>query len=75
MVLLREGDGKMFTKSDAVVELGKALGGVFGLLAVLLSCLPRCLRDRMYDLLARNRFKLAASCELPDEELRKRMRE
>jgi predicted DCC family thiol-disulfide oxidoreductase YuxK len=75
MVLLRESDGEMFTKSDALVELGKALGGVFCLSAVVFSWFPKCLRDGMYDLVARNRFKLPASCELPDAELKKRMRE
>ncbi len=74
MVILREEDGKIFTKGDALLELGKTLGGVFRLLAVMFSMLPRRLRNAAYDLIARNRNRLAGACELPDEGLRKRMR-
>ncbi len=75
MVMLREEDGEIFTKGDALIELGKALGGVFCLLAVMFSLLPQKFRDWLYDLVARNRNRLAGACELPDESLRKRMRD
>lgn len=75
MVILREEDGEIFTKGDALIELGKAMGGVFWVAACVFSVFPKCLRDRLYDLVAKNRYKLAGSCELPDEGLRKRMRE
>lgn len=74
MVILREEDGEIFTKGDALLELGKTLGGVFRMLAVMFSMLPRRLRNAAYDLMARNRNRLAGACELPDEGLRKRMR-
>ena len=74
MVILREEDGEIFTKGDAIMELGKTLGGVFGVLAFMFSLLPPRLRNGAYDLLARNRNRLAGTCELPDEGLRKRMR-
>ncbi len=75
MVILREEDGEIFTKGNALVELGKALGGVFLVLAFVFSLLPERLRNGAYDLVARNRNRLASHCGLPDEALRKRMRE
>lgn len=75
MVLLREEEGKILTKGDALIELGKVLGGVFAVLAIVFSIFPKCVRNWLYDLVAKNRYKLAGTCELPDEGLRKRMRE
>jgi predicted DCC family thiol-disulfide oxidoreductase YuxK len=76
VVFMRESDGVMFLKGDAVVELGKVLGGQWGRLAVVFSVFPKSFRDWVYDLVARNRFRLAEGvCEMPDEGLRKRMRE
>lgn len=75
MVILREEDGEIFTKGDALMELGKVLGGVFRVLAFVFSFFPKCVRNRFYDLVAKNRYKFAGTCELPDEGLRKRMRE
>lgn len=78
LVVLREPDGEIFTKSDAVAELGKALGGVFRVLAFMLSRIPGKLRDGIYDGVARNRYRLlgkADACALPDKGLRERMRE
>ena len=78
LVVLREPDGEIFTKSDAVAELGKALGGVFRVLAFMLSRIPGKLRDGIYDWVARNRYRLlgkADACALPDKGLRERMRE
>jgi predicted DCC family thiol-disulfide oxidoreductase YuxK len=75
MVMLREEDGEVFTKGDALIELGKNLGGVFWVLAFGFSIFPKLLRNGLYDLIAKNRYKLAGSCELPDEGLMKRIRE
>ena len=75
MVILREEDGEVFKKGDALIELGKALGGVFCVLAFGFSFFPERFRNGLYDLVAKNRYKLAGSCELPDEGLRKRMRD
>ncbi|MEP4172254.1 MAG: DUF393 domain-containing protein [Luteolibacter sp.] len=77
MVLLREVDGAVFMKSDAWVELGKALGGIWRALAIGFGIFPRVLRDWIYDVVAENRYLIAGkgdSCGLPDESLRKRMR-
>lgn len=78
MVILRESDGVMFTKGDAWIELGRALGGVWAGLASVFSLFPKLARDWVYDLIAKNRYRLAGTgnhCALPEEGLRKRMRE
>lgn len=78
MVILRESDGVMFTKGDAWIELGNALGGIWGAFAFAFSLFPKYARDWAYDLVAKIRYRLAGkgnACALPDEGLRKRMRE
>ena len=78
MVILRESDGMRFFKGDAWIELGKTLGGIWAVLAGIFSMFPKTARDWGYDLVARNRYRLAGkgdSCHTPDESLRKRMRE
>jgi predicted DCC family thiol-disulfide oxidoreductase YuxK len=76
MVLLRESDGKAFTHSDAWIELCHALGGWWRILTVA-KILPRPLRDGFYRLVAANRYRIpgkADSCQLPDPEVLKRLR-
>jgi predicted DCC family thiol-disulfide oxidoreductase YuxK len=78
MVIVRESDGQRFFKGDAGIELGKALGGIWAVLAGIFSVFPKTGRDWGYDLVARNRYLLAGkgnSCGMPDEGLQKRMRE
>ena len=77
MVLLREEDGALFTRSDALIELARVLGGIwhFARLAVLV---PRPVRDAVYQWIADRRHRLAVisdSCPLPDEDLKTRLRE
>lgn len=77
MVILRESDGVMFTKSDAIIELGKALGGAWAALARAFSLFPTFARDRIYDLVAKNRHILAGKgnqCAIPDKDFMARMR-
>lgn len=77
MVILRESDGVMFTKSDAIIELGKALGGAWAALARAFSLFPSLARDRVYDLIAKNRQMLAGKsnqCAIPDKDFMARMR-
>lgn len=78
LVVLREQDMEIFTKSDAVIELGKALGGVFYVLAFVFSLLSMRFRNGAYDWMARNRYRLlgkADACALPHKGMRERMRE
>jgi predicted DCC family thiol-disulfide oxidoreductase YuxK len=76
LVLLREGDGRVFKRSDALLELCAAFGGAWRLLRVL-KCLPRPWRDRLYQWVADNRHRLMKSgdaCRMPDPALEGRLR-
>lgn len=77
MVLMREADGRVFTRSDALIELARALGGWWRLTTVA-QFIPRCLRDWVYRGIAKNRYRFmgkSATCSLPDPELLKRLRD
>lgn len=77
MVLLRESDGRIFLRSDALIELGAAIGGIWRCLA-LFSIIPRAWRDHVYQFIADRRRLLPvnhSACSLPDERLRKRLRD
>ncbi len=77
LVLLREEDGRIFKRSDALIELAHILGG-FWKLAAIARFIPRPLRDAVYRWIANHRHLLmgkSATCALPDRELRKRLRE
>jgi predicted DCC family thiol-disulfide oxidoreductase YuxK len=77
MVLLREADGRVFTRSDALIELARALGGWWRFCTVA-RFIPRPLRDWVYNRVANNRHLLggkSATCALPDPAVLKRLRE
>jgi predicted DCC family thiol-disulfide oxidoreductase YuxK len=77
MVVLREADQQRLFRSDALIELGSALGGVYRLASVL-RLIPRPLRDGVYSLIARNRHLLmrgSSSCLLQDPEVEKRLKQ
>jgi predicted DCC family thiol-disulfide oxidoreductase YuxK len=77
MVLLREADGAQFTRSDALIELARALGGIWHLARVAVL-VPRPLRDAVYQWIADRRQRLAVmrgSCPLPDADVTARLRE
>lgn len=75
MVILREADGAVFLRSDALIELARALGG-WCRIGVLGRAVPRCIRDGLYQCLARNRHRFGGSdaCRMPTPELQQRMR-
>ncbi len=63
-------NGKAFTKSDAALRVSRSLGGGFRLLYVL-RILPRGLRNAVYDLISRNRYKWfgkRSECMMPKPE-------
>jgi predicted DCC family thiol-disulfide oxidoreductase YuxK len=67
-------DGKAFTKSDAALHVSRDLGGIWKL-AFLFICIPRSIRDKVYDFIAKNRYKWFGKkdvCMLPTPELKKR---
>jgi len=58
-------EGRAYFKSDAALQVLAALPGVRWVL--MFRLLPRCLRDRIYDLVARNRYRLfGRTCAMPD---------
>jgi predicted DCC family thiol-disulfide oxidoreductase YuxK len=76
LVLLSENDG-LLTRSDAVLHVLYRLGGGWRLLARLAAVVPRSLRDRIYDLVARWRRQLfarpAGTCPVVPPSLRGRL--
>lgn len=52
--------GTAYTRSDALIEIGRDLNGAGRGLSALLRLLPRRLRDWLYRLVARNRQRLFA---------------
>ena len=77
MVLLREADGQIFTRSDALIELARALGGGWRIFK-LARFIPKPLRDRVYRWIADHRYLFMGksdACSLPGPELLKRLRE
>lgn len=63
-------DGRIFTRSDAALEIVQRIGGVWSLLAVF-KIIPRSIRDTIYDWVARNRYRWFGKkeeCMLPRPE-------
>jgi predicted DCC family thiol-disulfide oxidoreductase YuxK len=65
--------GKSYIKSAAVLHICKGLGGWYKLLYIFII-IPRPIRDLVYYLVAKNRYKFSKQvvCRLPTEEERKR---
>lgn len=60
-------DGRAFVQADGLVRMAVGLGAPWSA-AALLRVLPRAWQDRLYELLARNRFRLFGrleACYLP----------
>lgn len=73
--LLIEEDGAVWCDMEAVIRLGRRLGGWGHVLRVLVA-LPKPLRGWLYRRIARNRYALfgrADMCALPDPEFRARL--
>ena len=62
-------NGELHTRSGAALRIPRALSGAWPLLSCLLVFPPR-LRDRLYDLVARHRYRIlgrSATCRIPGE--------
>lgn len=73
-VVLADADGRIFTRSDAALEIVRRLGGGWRLLYGF-KIVPRFLRDAVYNWVARNRFRWFGrreECLLPRPEWRAR---
>lgn len=67
-------NNRYFIKSTAALETAKLLGGIWNV-AYLGFILPRFVRDWVYDLVARNRYKWFGKrneCMMPTPQLKKR---
>ena len=66
--------GRAYAKSDGVIRSVAGLGGAWRLVRALLL-FPRPLRDALYDVVARNRMRIAGrtnACDVPSPEHRAR---
>lgn len=65
---------KAYVKSDAVLKIGKTLGGVYRF-AYVLILIPKFLRNPLYDFIAKNRYKWFGQkneCMIPTPDVRER---
>lgn len=72
-VVLVDGD-RIFTRSDAALEIARRLGGLWSLLAVF-RWVPRPVRNAVYDWIARHRYRWfgkTEACMIPRPEWKKR---
>ena len=65
-MVLRDSDGRLFERSEAVARIMRHLGGIYSL-AYLGGALPRAWRDRVYGAIAKRRKRLPAgsTCTMP----------
>ena len=69
-------DGRVFSRSDAALRVGRRLSFPWPLAASLLMVVPRFLRDPLYDAIALRRYRWFGrrdACELPDPGIRARL--
>jgi len=75
-LVLREPDGRLFTRSSAVIALLQGLGPFWRMMGALLWIIPRPLRNLGYDLVAKVRHRFfkepEGACPLVPLELRSR---
>jgi predicted DCC family thiol-disulfide oxidoreductase YuxK len=67
-------DERFLIRSDAALHVGGALGGLWRLLRIL-RILPRSIRDWLYGIVARNRYRWFGkydACPIPEPEYRDR---
>jgi predicted DCC family thiol-disulfide oxidoreductase YuxK len=70
-------EGKVYQRSDAALEIAKKLNGAWPLFYGF-KILPRFLRDAVYNLISRNRYKLFGkkdACWIPTSELKSRFKD
>lgn len=79
MTALVEADGRVYSRSDAVLRICRALGWRFRVISWIgRTFIPRSFRDRAYDFIAARRhrwFGKGDACAMPSEALRKRLLE
>jgi predicted DCC family thiol-disulfide oxidoreductase YuxK len=75
-VIVKTAAGAVMVRSDAAVHLLARLGGLWRVFGIVFGVLPRRLRDAMYDLVARSRYRIFGrkkdACPLMPADLRSR---
>src|SRR5579864_4596084 len=69
---------RLASRSDAAAVVLHELGGAWAVLGAALRCLPRGLRNWIYNLVARNRYRIFGkydSCQVPSEKDRRKFLE
>ena len=67
--------GQAYTSLDAIVRVGQKLGGIWRVLNVF-RVLPRSWQDRLYGVVARNRYRFfgrKSFCDMPAPEIQDRI--
>ena len=68
-------NGIAHTSLDAIIRVGKELGGIWKMLGVL-RILPTSLQDALYGYVARNRYRFVGRtelCDMPDPDIQSRL--
>jgi predicted DCC family thiol-disulfide oxidoreductase YuxK len=63
-----DAEGRALTRSAAALAIARHAGGVWGVLAALARIIPRVVRDALYDLVARMRYRVFGrydACPVP----------
>ncbi|MFP4601181.1 MAG: DCC1-like thiol-disulfide oxidoreductase family protein [Persicimonas sp.] len=75
-IIVATADGEILVKSEAILYIGRRLGGLWRAFSTIASLVPRAVRDFVYDGIARIRHRLFAQpkdvCPLLPPELRER---
>jgi predicted DCC family thiol-disulfide oxidoreductase YuxK len=75
--VLIDDDGRVFTRSDAALRVARRLTFPWPMVSAL-AIVPRALRDRTYDAIARHRYRWFGrreTCMVPSADLRHRFLE
>jgi predicted DCC family thiol-disulfide oxidoreductase YuxK len=73
-IVVQDADG-VHVRSEAALRIAAGLGGPWCLLAVVARLVPRALRDRVYDAIARRRYRWFGkrdTCRVPTPDERSR---
>ena len=62
-VILYIENGEILYKSDAIIALLERLGGLWFIIAKVSQCIPKILRDFVYDFIAKIRYKIAGEID------------
>jgi predicted DCC family thiol-disulfide oxidoreductase YuxK len=62
-IVLQTSDGRAHERGDAVIEVLRRLGGLWGLVAALLALVPRRVRDAAYNLVGRYRLRVFGTAD------------